>query len=932
MNTEFTWLAAPQPVAVGVIATRTTPVATNADKNPAWRRFIRQSKLFGARGSVKGIRTAPRHAGNARSRDLHARHQHHQDALDRRRREGEQRPPRHADGARATSRSRSGRATSATTRSDPKWIGRDRFVLSCGHASMLLYSMLHLVGLRPAARRARRTSASGAARRRGTPSTGTPPGVETTTGPLGQGIGNAVGIALAAKLKAARFGERRSQGMRVFAICSDGDVMEGVSARGVEHRRPPRPRQPRRLLRRQPDHDRRRDRPRVHRGRRQALRGVRLVRRSASTGTTTRRSARRSTSALAQKDKPVVHRRAHAHRATARRTQHDTAEAHGAPLGKDEIARDEEGDGLGPGEDVLRARRRSTRSSRARADELAKEHAGVGRAARRVAQGERASSRSSSTRSWRRTVPADLYEQLLKAAPGEGGRDAQHVERDPAGRRRSSSRRSSAARPTSRRRRRRSSRTSGGVARGKFDGRNLHFGIREHGMGAICNGMALSAASSRTARRSSSSATTCARRSASPRSMEQQCLWIYTHDSRLPRRGRADAPARRAALGAPPHPEPRRRAPGGRARDRGGVDDRALAQERPDGVRAHAPEAAERSSATRASTRRTCCKGAYVAQEATGGKPDVVIVATGSEVQLAVGARERLEKAGKKVRVVCALCLEVFAKQDDGYRDAVLPHGVPTRVDRGGPHGAVALDRSAIDGLAIGIDHYGASAPDKVLAREVRPHRRRGDREDQRVDGTSCQADRVLRGDARLVVLEDDVRVVHRREPLAPRRERALVVARLFAAGDSSTTPCSRHRAGLRRIRSRTTRRRARFIATSTSSLFHDGSRSSIATRFPFGAAVHEVPEQRGILLHVRRQNDEQRPELLFHARRAARRTRRAAFARSLRPGPAEKYRDALNTNRNALGHLRGPRLEVLLLGPAGRTCCSSRRVRSLDA
>ena len=72
----------------------------------------------------------------------------------RRRREGEQRPPGHADGARRRSRSRSGRGTSATTRRDPRWPDRDRFVLSCGHASMLLYSMLHLVGLRPAARRA----------------------------------------------------------------------------------------------------------------------------------------------------------------------------------------------------------------------------------------------------------------------------------------------------------------------------------------------------------------------------------------------------------------------------------------------------------------------------------------------------------------------------------------------------------------------------------------------------------------------------------------------------------------------------------------------------------------------------------------------------------------------------------------------------------
>jgi transketolase len=111
-------------------------------------------------------------------------------------------------------------------------------------------------------------------------------------------------------------------------------------------------------------------------------------------------------------------------------------------------------------------------------------------------------------------------------------------------------------------------------------------------------------------------------------------------------------------------------------------------------------------------------KGAYIAQEATGGKPDAIIIATGSEVGLAVGARERLEKAGKKVRVVSAPCLDVFEEQDQAYREKVLPKGVKKASIEAGitqPWKCWVGD----DGLSIGIDRYGASAPDKVLAQKL---------------------------------------------------------------------------------------------------------------------------------------------------------------------------------------------------------------------
>jgi transketolase len=141
----------------------------------------------------------------------------------------------------------------------PQWPGRDRFILSCGHASMLLYSVLHLAGVKKAdgqpaisledLKNFRQLNSPCA----GHPEYGYAPGIETTTGPLGQGVGNSVGMAIAAKWFAARYNRPNFElfGYRVFTLCSDGDLMEGIA------RRPPQARQPRLDLRRQPNHDRR---------------------------------------------------------------------------------------------------------------------------------------------------------------------------------------------------------------------------------------------------------------------------------------------------------------------------------------------------------------------------------------------------------------------------------------------------------------------------------------------------------------------------------------------------------------------------------------------------------------------------------------------------------------------------------------------------
>ena len=109
---------------------------------------------------------------------------------------------------------------------DPAWPGRDRFVLSAGHGCMLLYSLLHLTGYDLPLDELKRFRQWGSLTP-GHPEYGHTPGVEATTGPLGQGTANGVGMAIAGKHLAARFGAEA--GFRVFVIVSDGDLMEGVS-------------------------------------------------------------------------------------------------------------------------------------------------------------------------------------------------------------------------------------------------------------------------------------------------------------------------------------------------------------------------------------------------------------------------------------------------------------------------------------------------------------------------------------------------------------------------------------------------------------------------------------------------------------------------------------------------------------------------------
>ena len=198
----------------------------------------------------------------------------------------------------------------------PDWPGRDRFVLSCGHASMLLYSTLYLTGYDVTLdqiKRFRQLDSPCA----GHPEYGHVPGVETTTGPLGQGISTAVGMALGERMLAARFDHAGPGADLALHLLHRLRRRHGGGhpVRGVVAGRPPRARQADRLLRRQPHLDRGRHQARLLRGRRRALRGLRLARAEPARGPRARRARGGGAQRARRRRPPEPDHRPHPHRA-----------------------------------------------------------------------------------------------------------------------------------------------------------------------------------------------------------------------------------------------------------------------------------------------------------------------------------------------------------------------------------------------------------------------------------------------------------------------------------------------------------------------------------------------------------------------------------------------------------------------------------------
>jgi len=612
----------------------------------------------------------------------------------------------------------------------PLWPNRDRFVLSAGHASMLLYSTLHLAGVRAVNAKGevqkelsvtmeeiKRFRQLGS-RTPGHPESHLTTGVETTTGPLGQGAGNSVGMAIAGKWFATHFNRPGFDlfDFKVYAVCGDGDIMEGVAAEAASIA----------------GHLQLGNLCWIYDHNRVTLDGPASwsfsedvmtrfvgygwhVTRVADANDLTQLS-RAYKDFLNHSDMPTLIV-VDSHIGYGSPHKQDSYEAHGEPLGESEVklAKKNYGwpedakflvpdgvyahfqDGVG-----ARGAQEHAKWDALYADyskkypELAKELGDI--QCRQLPEGwdknlpvfaadaKGIATRESSGKvlnalaqkiSWMVGGSADLAKSNKTNLTFEGAGEFFPVH---------------------------------------FEGRNVHFGVREHGMGAAVNGMCLSGLRSFSATffNFSDYMRPSMRLAAL---MEIPVLFIFTHDSiGLGEDGPTHQPIEQlAAFRAMPNMLVFRP---GDANEVTEAYKSALQHKHGPSTLVFSRQAMPTLDRTKYASAAGAAKGAYVLADADGGKPDVILMATGSELQWAVGAYEKLKAEGIKARVVSMPCWQLFDQQDAAYKESVLPSSVNARVSVE-MASTLGWERYiGLKGKAIGMHSFGASAPLKDLLKK----------------------------------------------------------------------------------------------------------------------------------------------------------------------------------------------------------------------
>ena len=593
---------------------------------------------------------------------------------------------------------------------DPHWAGRDRFVLSNGHASMLLYSMLFLTGYDLTLDDLKSFRQWGS-KTPGHPEYGLTAGVETTTGPLGQGISNSVGMAIAQRWFSTCFGKDGNNPFdyRIYAICGDGDLMEGISNEAASIA----------------GHLGLSNLTWFYDNNHITIEGSTSL--AFSDDVATRFLAWHwnvqhvgDVNDLAELDRAIRTAQGERQRPTliivnshigwGAPHKQDTAEAHGEPLGVEEIKLTKEFYGWPPDAQFL-------------VPDEAKAY--MEKAMARGAQWEQ--EWDEKYKAWALAFPDLAKEWELietRDLPQGWDKDIPTFPADAKGlaTRESNSKVLNAVAKNV-------PWLIGGAAdlapstktlikdadnfeRGTYDGRNFHFGIREHAMGAIVNGMGLSGlrAYGATFFIFSDYMRPTVRLAAL---MDLPVIFIYTHDSiGLGEDGPTHQPIEQMmSLRAIP------RLLTFRPADANEVSETwryIMKLKHAPALLALTRQPLPTLDRTKYASAAEVTKGAYVLAD-SGGTPDVILIGTGSEVQLCVGAYEKLTAEGVKVRVVSMPSWELFEKQPAEYKSQVFPPAVRARVSVEAGTTLGWSEYVGDDGEAIGHDDFGASAPIKDL-------------------------------------------------------------------------------------------------------------------------------------------------------------------------------------------------------------------------
>ena len=597
----------------------------------------------------------------------------------------------------------------------PDWPDRDRFVLSAGHASMLLYASLHLAGYDLPLEEIRRFRQWGS-RTPGHPEHGVAPGVETTTGPLGQGFANGVGMAIAEAHLAARFNRPGHEivNHRTFAIASDGDLMEGISHEAASlagHLR---------LGKLVYLYD---DNHITIEGSTDLAFSEDVAQRFSGYGWHVQRVA--DGNDLAALDAAIGAAKAEAarpslilvrtHIAWGSPHKQDTAEAHGSPLGADEIALTKAGYGwpvdakfLVPDE-VRTHFGRCVERGETMLSEWEARRAAYERAFPDLAAEWRAALAGELPAGWERSLPAFTPEDGSQATRSWSQRVINAIAPVVATLVGGSADLAPSTNTLIK--------GGGDLEAGSAGARNMHFGIREHAMGGVLNGMALHRGVrpyGATFLVFSDYMRPSLRLAAL---MKLPVIVVFTHDSvGLGEDGPTHQPIEQlAALRAIPGMTVIRPADGP---ETAAAWRAALLNTDGPSVLVLSRQKVPVIDRTRCAPADGLLRGAYVLAEASGGQPQLVLLATGSEVALALAARELLEQEGTPTRVVSMPSLEIFARQGADYRDAVLPPTVRSRlaVEAGAAFGWHRWVGTAGD--VVSIERFGASAPYERIFQE----------------------------------------------------------------------------------------------------------------------------------------------------------------------------------------------------------------------
>ncbi len=587
---------------------------------------------------------------------------------------------------------------------DPTWPNRDRFVLSNGHASALLYSLLHFTGYGLTLDDIKQFRQLGS-KTPGHPEYGVTPGVETTTGPLGQGVANAVGFAIAETMLAAHFNRPGFPIVdhRVYAFCGDGCMMEGISHEACSLAGT------------------------LKLGKITLLYDDNKITIEGNTDIAFREDVGDRFLAYGWQvirlpdgnDVDAICAAIEESRQDERPTliicpttigfgcpaKAGKASAHGEPLGADNVKETKKALGMPEDEFFVYPQVYAHCAAEMEKNEQAEAEwqalfAAYGRQYPDLAEewaewhsNEIPDDVALNDALWQldgkmatRAASGEIINQLAKVLPNFVGGSADLGS---------------------------SNKTvikeGGDYSAENRAGRNLHFGVREHAMAAICNAMALHGGLRvfcGTFFVFSDYMKHAIRMSAI---MKLPVTYVLTHDSiGVGEDGATHQPIEQlTALRSIPDLLVFRPADG---RETAAAWITALTSGLPTCLvltRQGVPPC-ENSGCE-------ALKGGYILADADKDTPDVVLISSGSEVQYMVGAKEELKKKGIDARVVSMPCMELFLRQPQGYRDQVLPPCVRARVSMEAGATLPWYRFTGLDGKALGIDHFGASAPGSVL-------------------------------------------------------------------------------------------------------------------------------------------------------------------------------------------------------------------------